>query len=165
MILIIDVHYHENGAQAVAGLISDWNSQQLEKYYTLNISEVAEYTSGQFYKRELPCILQLLELINEDFQYIVIDGYVQLGMEQHAGLGAHLWDTLIHKKPIIGIAKNYYKDTPEDCALYRGNSKKPLYITCKDLTLLDAKYYIATMSGQHRLPDLIKQVDCLTRIK
>ncbi|MDQ9019603.1 endonuclease V [Acinetobacter sichuanensis] len=164
MILIIDVHYRETGAYAVAGLIQDWNSQEFEQCYTLHITEVAEYIAGNFYKRELPCILQLLECIDKDFKYIVIDGYVQLGAEQQAGLGTHLWNALTHKKAIIGVAKNYYKDTPENCALYRGNSKKPLYITCKDIHLTDAKNYIAKMTGQYRIPDLIKKIDTLTRV-
>ena len=44
---------------------------------------------GQFYKRELPCILELLKQVNPLPNYIVIDGYVYLGGDEKPGLGKH----------------------------------------------------------------------------
>lgn len=59
MILAIDVHYKETYAKAV-GILFHWNDETPIDIITTTINEVAEYETGQFYKRELPCILQLL---------------------------------------------------------------------------------------------------------
>ena len=69
MILMIDVQYHLQGATAVAGLIKDWQSTQFDKTYTIDIKDVLDYQAGQFYQRELPCILQLLDVIEEHYDY------------------------------------------------------------------------------------------------
>ena len=163
MILIIDVHYRDQGAKAVAGLITDWNNNTLYKSYSLMIGDVADYIPGQFYQRELPCILQLLQGIDEAFDTVVIDGYVHLGTEQKPGLGHYLWDALGQQKKIIGVAKNHYQDTPAECMIYRGESHNPLYITALGLDLTEAKNYILNMVGAHRIPTLIKQVDTLSK--
>ena len=165
MILMIDVQYHLQGATAVGGLINDWQSTQFDKTYTIDIKDVLDYQAGQFYQRELPCILQLLDVIEEHYDYIIIDGYVFLSAEQSPGLGFHLWDALTIKKPIIGVAKNFFKDTPHNCEILRGKSQKPLFITSIGIDLIDAKQNILKMSGEHRLPDLIKKVDLLTKQK
>ncbi len=164
MIVVIDVYYHENTAKCVAGLFQDWNSEKFYKIYDLFINDITEYIPGQFYKRELPCILKILENIQEEYECIVIDGYVFLGAEKKTGLGKHLWDNLSTKKPIIGVAKNYFKDTPEDSVIFRGQSQKPLYITSIDIPLNIAKESIIKMYGDHRIPDLIKKIDLETRL-
>ena len=69
------------------------------------------------------------------------------------------------KKAIIGVAKNFFKDTPHNCEILRGKSQKPLFITSIGIDLIDAKQNILKMSGEHRLPDLIKKVDSLTKQK
>lgn len=163
MILAIDVHYKDNSANAVAGLFETWESDVFIQSYMVHIENVAEYEPGNFYKRELPCILELLSMIQEEYDYIVLDGYVYLGYENKAGLGQHLWDALTVKKPIIGVAKNYFKDTPESCILMRGNSQKPLFITSIGMPLPQAKQHILQMYGKHRMPYLLKLVDSKTK--
>lgn len=162
MILVIDVYYHDGWAKCAAGLFEHWQSEKFYKNYEVVIEGVAEYVSGQFYKRELPCIMKILEIVEEDYEYILIDGYVFLGEE--SGLGKHLWDALTVKKPIIGVAKNYFKGTSEECAVLRGKSQKPLYVSAIDLSLEQAKQNIVAMYGMHRIPELIKQIDAHTRI-
>ncbi|WP_207420305.1 hypothetical protein [Desertivirga brevis] len=50
-----------------------------------------EYIPGEFYKRELPGILSLLDKINfELIQAIIIDGFVILNDEGKPGLGGYL---------------------------------------------------------------------------
>ena len=61
------------------------------------------------------------------------------------------------------MAKNYFKDTPEDCVVLRGKSQKPLYITSIDIPLNVAKENIMQMYGNHRIPNLIKQIDLKSR--
>lgn len=160
MIVAIDVYYtYSNQAKAVAIVFENWQSQQIKKIYNQKFSYVEEYEPGNFYKRELPCIKKVLSLIEEEYEYIIIDGYVSLGSKKLPGLGAHLWNYLKNKKPIIGVAKNYFKDTPENCSLFRGKSKKPLYITSIGIELDIAKTCILKMSGKNRIPDLLKAVD------
>jgi deoxyribonuclease V len=47
--------------------------------------------------------------------------------------------------------------------LLRGDSIKPLFITCIGLELTEAKEYIAVMHGPHRVPVLLKTVDRICR--
>ena len=75
----------------------------------------------------------------------------------------YLWQSLTTKIPVIGVAKNYFKDTPKACEILRGQSLKPLYITTIGIDLEQAKQYILEMSGQHRIPTLLKLVDQKSR--
>lgn len=163
MILIVDVHYVGNTAKVSAGLFDNWKSSVFSQVYQIYLDSVSEYISGEFYKRELPCILKILKLVKENYDFIVIDGYVYLGETEKVGLGWYLWDALDIKKPIIGVAKNYFKNTPDECFIFRGGSIKPLYITSIGLTLGAAKQHILEMSGEHRLPTLIKEIDLHSR--
>lgn len=163
MILAIDVHYAENSA-LIAGLIfQQWDSTTPTRIYSKHIHPIADYESGNFYKRELPCILALLQDITDPIDCIVIDGYVTLGHDNKAGLGFYLWQSLTTKIPVIGVAKNYFKDTPKACEILRGQSLKPLYINTIGIDLEQAKQYILEMSGQHRIPTLLKLVDQKSR--
>lgn len=114
MIIAFDVAYTESFAHVVAVVFEDWTSKLCTQSYTLNVQEIAEYESGQFYKRELPCILALFKQVKEPITMILIDGYVTLGEDQHKGLGQYLYEALDSKIPVIGVAKNSYKGTPSD---------------------------------------------------
>jgi len=109
-----------------------------------------------------------LKLLNEHEltpECIVIDGFVYLDGEKEAGLGKHLHDELQPKSAIIGVAKNRFKNTPESCALIRGQSSKPLYVTTIGFSLDEAKDRIASMHGEYRIPDLLKKADQLCRMR
>ncbi|MFG1491665.1 hypothetical protein ABMA58_20600, partial [Oceanospirillum sp. HFRX-1_2] len=66
-ILAVDVQYQAgvndlSDTAYVAGvLFSGWQAEQADAEYRCRVSPVAEYDPGAFYRRELPCILQLLE--------------------------------------------------------------------------------------------------------
>ena len=49
-----------------------------------------EYVPGEFYKRELPCIIKLLDLVEEHIDCIIIDGFVYLDGDTRPGLGKHI---------------------------------------------------------------------------
>ncbi len=54
-----------------------------------------------FYKKELPCLLSIInDLPENSFDIIIIDGYVYLG-EKKPGLGVYLYNALSEKFPII----------------------------------------------------------------
>jgi deoxyribonuclease V len=94
---------------------------------------------------------------------IVIDGYVYLDGAEKAGLGKHLFDALDRKVGIIGVAKNPFKYISADFAVYRGRSKKPLYVTAAGVPVALAKRRVATMRGAFRVPTLLKEADRVSR--
>jgi len=131
--------------------------------HVTQVNGVAPYQSGQFYKRELPCILALLEQINQPYDCIIIDGYVYLDGLEQAGLGKYLYDNLADKKPVLGIAKQGFKGVTESHTVFRVSSKHPLYVTSIGIDVTKAKALVSQLSGNHRLPDIVKQVDRLSR--
>jgi deoxyribonuclease V len=163
MILAVDVGYKERGARAAGLLFNRWDSAVPARELRVDIAQVAEYVPGQFYLRELPCILELLARLDADPQCVVIDGYVCLGEEERPGLGHHLWTSLGCRIPVIGVAKTYFHGTPVQSELYRGGSLRPLYITSAGIPLDEARDRILTMHGTHRVPSILKMVDALSR--
>ncbi len=100
---------------------------------------------------------------HSDFDLLIIDGFVHLGLDKRPGLGRYLWDKLGRTKPVIGVAKTAFKDTPPDTAVWRGKSLKPLYVTAVGIPLEEAKAKIRSMAGSYRIPTLLKRVDSLCR--
>ncbi len=60
MIACVDVGYQTKSALAACAVITDWSDCDPVTTHTLEIDQVEEYVPGEFYKRELPCILQVL---------------------------------------------------------------------------------------------------------
>jgi deoxyribonuclease V len=164
MILALDVHYRVTDATVAGVLFAQWDDAQAAARHALVCEDIADYVPGEFYRRELPCIHRLLDTLGEmTLSYIVIDGYVHLGEEQRPGLGAHLWESLGGRVPVIGVAKTRFAGTPAEAELRRGGSDRPLYVSAAGLPLSEAREAIARMLGAHRLPDLLKLVDHLAR--
>ncbi|MEM8983419.1 MAG: endonuclease V [Pseudomonadota bacterium] len=163
MKIVIDVHYENDAASAAGVLFSAWTDPAPLASVRCAREGLADYEPGQFYKRELPVILDLLQRIEDPLDTIVIDGYVHLGPEARAGLGQHLWSALEQRVAIIGVAKNRFVGTPAESELLRGKSAKPLFVTAVGVDLDEAKRAIAAMHGEHRLPTLLKLVDQLCR--
>jgi deoxyribonuclease V len=162
MIYALDVGYFNNNATIACIGFKDWKDSDISYERIDYLSNIKPYQAGAFYKRELPCLLLALNKV-ENIEYIVIDGYVWLGKPNHYGLGMYLYDAFNKKIPIIGVAKNRFKDTPKECELLRGKSKKPLFITSIGVDLNIAKEFIDSMYGDYRIPKLLKLVDSLTR--
>lgn len=165
MILAFDTYYFEDKAKTVAIEFNSWEDETITQIYEETISDIDEYIPGEFYKRELPCILSLLKQIDlTSCEAIIIDGFVVLDDEGHIGLGGYLYQSLEERVPIIGVAKNNYaKIVSLKRPVYRGESIKPLYITAKGLDLDKAAECIKQMKGEFRFPDLLKQVDSIGR--
>lgn len=163
MILAVDVQYEDNSALAAGVIFPMWSSTEPNRYITKSISGIEPYEPGAFYKRELPCILSLLEDVNEHLEIIVVDGFVTLGKEETKGLGMYLFEALNEKTTVIGVAKKAFKDTPKACEVYRGESLNPLYVTSVGLSLEKAISGVASMHGKHRIPTLLKKADQLCR--
>ncbi|MFD0992576.1 endonuclease V [Tenacibaculum geojense] len=162
MIYCFDTYYFDNKAQTSCIGISDWSSNEVQFELSETISGVQEYESGSFYKRELPCLISILNLIelNPEIDTIVIDGFVILDDDGKLGLGGYLFDHLNSLIPVIGVAKNNFaKINKLAKKVYRGESKKPLYITAKGIDLELASDRINQMHGNYRLPTILKLVD------
>lgn len=165
--LILDVCY-QNIDDKVQAKVAGIRFTGIEKHIILNeyiiiVDNVDSYQSGRFYKREMPCLIALIEKINDHFDLIIIDGYVYLDGMGKWGLGRYLYDDLPVKKPIIGVAKNHFYDISQDYAVYRGKSKKPLYVTCVDFNIFIAKNLVKDLQGNYRIPDIIQKTDKLSR--
>ncbi len=163
MIIVLDVAYTESSAHVAGVVFEDWTSNEAIQDYALSIYDFAEYESGQFYKRELPCLLALLKEVKESIDVVLIDGYVTLDEDQRKGLGLYLYEALDCKIPVIGVAKNRFKGTPKYCEILRGQSQKPLYVTAIGIDLDVAKNHVKNMYGKFRIPELLKDVDQLSR--
>jgi deoxyribonuclease V len=163
LLLAVDVHYR-NSSAVVAGIgFCNWSDEAPEASYVSVMGQTGNYITGEFYKRELPCIIRLLKEHKLSPTHIIIDGYVYLDGHSRPGLGKYLYDALSGQVKIIGVAKNPFKGISSEYELYRGVSAKPLYITCAGLALPEAKSRITAMHGAHRIPSLLKTVDQLCR--
>lgn len=167
MILAFDVQYTENQAKAVAIAFDNWNDDKPTAVYTKEIDGIAEYEPGAFYKRELPCIMAILEdIAPSSIDFIVVDGYVHLDDAGKLGLGGHLYETLNQAIPIIGVAKTkFLQNSKYAVEVLRGESQKPLYISAIGVSMQDAVLWIEKMHGDYRFPTLLKLLDDITKSK
>jgi exodeoxyribonuclease-5/deoxyribonuclease V len=169
MILAFDTYYYDNKAKTVCVAFEHWEDSSPYKIYDEIFENIAEYVPGEFYKRELPCILSLLKKIQaelENIEAIVVDGFVFLDDDKKLGLGGHLYHALEAKIPIIGVAKTNFATIEQlKKPLLRGNSQKPLFVTAIGIDLNEATQKVQNMHGEFRLPTLLKYLDTLTKEK
>lgn len=165
MILAFDTYYYDDKAKTVCVQFENWSDPTEAFVYQETVTGISEYVSGEFYKRELPCIVSLLKKIDTtNCKAIIIDGFVVLDDHEKLGLGGYLYHELQGKIPIIGVAKNNFaKINTCKKAVFRGNSQKPLYITGMGIHLDKAAENIKHMDGAFRIPTLLKKVDSLGR--
>ena len=165
MILAVDTYYEDNLAKTVLASFEYWEDQEFTQIYFEELQIDENYVSGEFYKRELPCILSILKKVDiYSVEAIIIDGYVYLDNFKKFGLGGHLYEKINRKLPIIGVAKtNFLTNTLNKLELLRGKSKNPLYITSIGIEQIIAKQYISRMFGEYRIPKLLKELDKLTK--
>jgi len=165
MILAFDTYYFDGKAKTVCLEFTEWNQSENFKVHTEIIDNVEEYIPGEFYKRELPCILSLLNKIDlTNLEVIIVDGFVYLDDEKKYGLGGHLYEKLNKKTPIIGVAKTNFASIEKDKkSLIRGESAKPLYVTAIGIELEEAFKKVESMAGEFRMPTLLREMDRLTK--
>jgi len=159
VILAVDVDYKGDAAKVAGVTFSNWGDESPDRVFYSTVTNIEDYEPGNFYKREMPCILQLLADYNLTPDFIVIDGFVVLGQESRPGLGMHLYDALGRNIPVIGVAKTAFKNSKPESEVLRGNSQKPLYVTAVGIAFETAKDHIRSMHGKNRMPTLLKLVD------
>lgn len=164
-IAAVDVYYLKDIAKSVCVLFDTWSSRSATDTLVIEVPAVSPYEPGAFYKRELPCILKVLEQVDlSQVEALVVDGYVYLDDKSKPGLGAHLYNALNQKIPVVGVAKSYFFDSEVLVKkIFRGESKRPLYVTAVGMDLEVAAEYIYTMPGSHQKPEILKYLDQITR--
>lgn len=188
--IAVDTYYYSDTEAKTVGVVFDnWEDERPAQILEAWTHEFGPYIPGEFYKRELPCILDLLHKVPDlsDFDAIIIDGLAHLPPEICSdppdGLGIRLEIALekegiidrstdygINHVGIIGVAKGKFKGVDTDAGtskLYRGASKTPLYIntTWFGYSSNSAAECIKSMNGEHRIPTLLKILDKLTKTR
>jgi deoxyribonuclease V len=163
-ILALDAAYTFPNAYCVGVIFSTIESEEIT-WFNSEVEIAEEYIPGEFYKRELPSLMKVIEQVElNSIDFIIIDGYVFLDDFGKKGLGAHLFDTLEGKVPIIGVAKSkFYDNTRNVQEVFRGKSKKPLYVTSIGIDITIAAQCITNLAGDYRMPDILKKLDQRTK--
>lgn len=162
MLVCMDVDYRTEVSVAAGVLFREW-TDGAEAGHVVERGPPAEpYEPGQFYRRELPHLLRLLAAVSEPLEALVVDGYVWLG-EERPGLGAHLYEALGRRVPVIGVAKTAFHSSALARPVLRGQSQRPLFVTAVGLDAAEAAEHVRGMHGPSRLPTLLSRVDRLCR--
>jgi len=159
--LAVDVHYPDDHSGHAAGvLFHAAGDERPAATYTTQVAGIAAYVPGQFYLREMPCILAIIAQMSAVPAVVIVDGYVDLDVGP--GLGRRLFDECAGTVAVIGVAKTAYAGAVS-AAVLRGQSTKPLYVSAAGLAAADAAHIVKTMHGPHRMPTLLTWVDQLAR--
>jgi deoxyribonuclease V len=164
MMCAVDVHYDPAGRFARAAVVGfeEWTSSEAVEERTLEVDQVVDYVPGEFYRRELPPVLEVLRQISRRPALVLVDGHVWLEASR-PGLGARLHDALGGSVAVVGVAKTLYRGAEQLASITRGSSQKSLYVSAVGLDLAEAANGVKAMVGEHRIPSLLRQVDQLAR--
>ncbi|PPK96233.1 endonuclease V [Nonlabens xylanidelens] len=165
MILVVDLHYKEDDSAKAVGILCEWEDKEAIEIIIEQLENVEPYVPGEFYKRELPGILKIIERVEfEKIEAIIVDGHVYVDNDKNYGLGGYLWEQLKKKTPVIGVAKRgFYSNKETVIEVIRGNSKNPLYVSAVGVDKEIAARQIQIMKGDYRIPTILKKVDSLTK--
>ena len=164
MIAILDVQYEDNRAHGGMVLIQNWTDAKPAQTASSTFDRCAEYEPGQFFKRELPVLTDLLQQSSHPIGTVVIDAYVDLAPNT-PGLGQYLFRQLDEKVTVVGVAKSRYRDDQHSRKVTRGKSVRPVFVTVAGAELEDAANWIEAMHGKFRIPDMLKLADTIARRK
>jgi len=145
--------------------MGQWTDAVVQRYVIRYIDAVEEYVPGSFYKRELPCIMEIIKEVDlKEISYIIVDGFVVLDDSGKPGLGAYVYESIQSQVPVIGVAKtNFHQNLKHVIPVLRGTSERPLYVTAIGTGLQQAADHIMHMHGEHRLPTVLKELDRITK--
>lgn len=161
-IACFDVYYYGGRAKASSIVFQTGPVEKIISRYDEVIENTSEYISGEFYKRELPCILKVYKKIKEEINLIIVDSFVMLE-DDRKGLGGYLYYSLNCKTPVIGVAKTFYRGCENYIEVFRGKSKKPLFVSSIGIDIEYAGDLIKNLKGVNRIPDILKEVDHQSR--
>jgi deoxyribonuclease V len=159
----LDVDYRPDCTVTACVGFNEWTDATavLEKVVR-SATPAADYEPGQFARREMPYLIDVLGSLKELPQIIVIDGYVFLD-EGKPGLGARLHEALHARAVVVGVAKTRFRGATAAIEVLRGKSKEPLFVDAVGMSREDAVRAVAAMAGPHRVPALLRRADQLAR--
>lgn len=162
MMVSFDADYKDIRARVAAVLFEHWQDEAPLNILHAEVEGVVPYVAGEFYKRELPGIIQLIDAIAAPIDLIFVDGYVSIDAKRK-GLGAYLHEYLDRKIPVIGVAKNKFVGATTAIEVQRGSSQNPLQVTAAGIAVEVAARMVQQMHGSFRLPTLLKMTDQAAR--
>ncbi|WP_425546353.1 endonuclease V [Agromyces soli] len=118
------------------------------------------YERGALFKRELPCILEVVANAPQ-LDILIVDGYATLDPDGSPGLGAHA--AAATGIPVIGLAKTPYRTATHAAEVIRGSATRPLYVTASGLSNTNAARIVKEMTGTNRIPNAVARADDLAR--
>jgi deoxyribonuclease V len=158
VIACVDVDYRADRVVTARVDLRAFTDETADHEHVIVSSEApAKYKPGSFYQRELPYLLEILSPLPD---IVIVDAHVWLAGDD-PGLGARLFDRI--ECPVIGVAKQPFRDQTRAIPILRGVSKQPLIITAVGIDVAEAAANVRSMHGPHRLPTLIKRADTLAR--
>ena len=163
-VLAMDVAYGDTGEAYAAGVGFDGFDAQTSRWKGgVLLPTTAPYEPGAFYRRELPCLLAVIQTARAagfSPDVLLVDGYASFGIPGRMALGDHLArETGLS---IIGVAKTAFLGACHREVL-RGESAQPLYVTAVGMDLDRAVEAVRAMHGPHRLPEMLSRVDGAAR--
>lgn len=168
--IVLDVCYDADGA-GTGGWVSavafgDFLDEAPLSSWTKRVENVEPYESGQFHKRELPCLIMALADAPEPFDMVVVDAHVYLDDEGEPGLGRRLWEDLQAKgidAAVIGVAKKGFHGLGDSSRAFRPGSERYLTVTSVGMVQSEAVRLVESMHGNHRIPTMLRLADALCR--
>jgi deoxyribonuclease V len=162
MITCLDVDYRDTEGFAAGIVFRDWSDAKATDERVVRVAGVQPYEAGQFFRRELPCLLAVLRVL-PPVETVIVDGYVWLDGPSKPGLGAHLYQALDERVAVIGVAKTKFRGAHGVREVTRGASKRPLFVTAAGMEPEVAADFVRCMHGNYRIPTLLVRVDYLCR--
>lgn len=161
LIVCCDVGYRPQSSVAAGVAFRSWTDAKAAESWTSVLPAAEPYQPGEFFRRELPCLLALLQ--GRSPKIVVIDGNVWLDSSGSWGLGAHLHHALGGASIVVGVAKTAFRGSLFAVPVLRGESQNPLYVTAAGASAEEAASWVKSMHGSFRIPTLIKLADRLSR--
>lgn len=156
---VLDTSYRSGDGFAACVAFTGWRDGRPREIWRATSPVRAAYRAGRFFERELPCLLRVLEASGQRFETIVVDGYVHLKPGIGKGLGRHLFEALGATTPVIGVAKTSLTIAEQAIPIYRGHSRRPLFVSAAGYSPRRAAEQIARMHGPYRIPTLLRLAD------
>ncbi|MFC4117547.1 endonuclease V [Nonomuraea zeae] len=176
----LDVHYHGDDQVTAAVVVFDAGSLEPVEQAVARGRAAFPYVPGLFAFRELPALVEALELLTATPDLLVCDGY-GLAHPRGFGLACHLG--VLTGLPALGVGKTPFigtHETPgpepgdwtpivhEDATIGRAlrtqRDVKPVYVSQGHRISLDtATEQVLRLTSRFRLPDPIRHADHLAR--
>ena len=159
MHVCLDVAYRGDRAWVAGVLFRRWHDAEAEAVRVASVRGVRPYVAGRFYERELPCLMAWIEDLDFRPQTILVDAHVRLDAAGRLGLGGYLYRHLGGTVPVVGVAKTPFDGLNDALPVWRGVSRRPLWVTAMGIDEASAARRVRSMHGVHRLPTLLKLAD------